>query len=295
MSELLSAALAYAHRGWHVFPLQGIKDDACTCGREECSSPGKHPLVRHGLYEGTTHPKQIESWWHHWPHANVGIATGPDSGLLVIDIDLPKAQPSLDRLVQLGKALPDTLTARTGGGGLHLYFRHPDRTLPNTTGRLPGVDETLDGIDVRARGGYAVAPPSLHISSGKYLWTDANQPLEDLPDWIEEPERQATPLAAAGKADYEGDGSAYGLALLRGELNQLRLAKAGSRNHSLNRAAFAVGQVVAGGELEEAHARSELLRLALSIGLPEPEARQTIDSGFTAGAREPRSAPHRLT
>lgn len=294
LSELLSAALAYAHRGWRVFPLQGIVNQACTCGQAECSSPGKHPLVRHGLYEGTIDAKRIESWWRHWPAANIGITTGPDSGLLVIDIDLPKAEPSLQRLEQFGRALPQTLTARTGGGGLHLYFVHPEQSLPNTTGRLPGLDESLFGIDVRARGGYVVAPPSLHISSGKYLWMDANRPLAELPHWIEEPERQATALAAAGKADYDGDGSAYGLAVLTGELDQLRLARAGSRNHSLNRAAFAVGEVVAGGELQEAHARNELLRVALSIGLPEPEARQTLDSGFTAGAREPRSAPHRL-
>ena len=245
MTELVNAALAYAHRGWHVFPLQGIKDGSCTCGREECSSPGKHPLVSHGLYEGTNETH-------------------------------------------------NTLTARTGGGGLHFYFIHPERTLPNTTGRLPGLDETLEGIDVRARGGYVVAPPSLHISGGKYLWIDANQPIVELPDWIEEPERPATTLAAAGKAEYEGNGSAYGLAVLTGELDQLRTATPGTRNHALNRAAFAVGQVVAGGELEESHARTELLATALAIGLPEPEARQTLDSGLTAGAREPRSAPHRL-
>lgn len=212
----------------------------------------------------------------------------------MIDIDLPKAEASLERLEQLGKKLPETLTARTGGGDLHLYFLHPQRTLPNTTDRLPGLSETLEGIDVRANGGYVVAPASLHISGGKYLWVDANQPIAQLPAWIEEPERPPTTLAAAGKADYEGDGSAYGLAVLTGELNQLRLAKAGNRNHSLNRAAFAVGQVVAGGELEEHHARSELLAAALTIGLPEPEARQTLDSGFTAGTREPRSAPHRV-
>lgn len=207
LSELVSAALAYAHRGWRVFPLHEIANGACSCGRADCSSPGKHPRVRRGLYEGTTDSQKIESWWRHWPQANIGIATGPDSGLLVIDVDLPKGEPSLQRLEQLGKKLPETLTARTGGGGLHLYFVHPDRTLPNTTGRLPGLVETLEGVDVRAHGGYVVAPPSLHISSGKYLWIDANQALAELPGWIEEPLRPATTLAAAGKADYEGDGA----------------------------------------------------------------------------------------
>ncbi|MDQ3785195.1 MAG: bifunctional DNA primase/polymerase [Actinomycetota bacterium] len=172
MTEALSAALGYAHRGWRVFPLQGIADGACTCKRDECSSPGKHPLVRRGLYEGTTDTTKIQSWWHRWPHANIGIATGPDSGLIVIDVDLPKAEASLQRLEELRQQLTPTLTARTGGGGLHLYFRHPERTLPNTTGRLPGLEEALPGIDVRAEGGYVVAPPSDHISSGKSCgWT----------------------------------------------------------------------------------------------------------------------------
>lgn len=294
MNEVHDAARTYAQRGWFVFPLHGIIDSSCTCGCYECSSPGKHPLVRRGLYEGTTDTETIEKWWRRWPHANIGLATGHDSGLLVIDIDLPKAEGSMQRLEGLDRELPATLTARTGGGGLHYYFSHPDRVLPNTTGRLPGVDKDLPGIDVRAHGGYVVAPPSVHHSSGKYLWVDANVGLTDLPDWIEEPERPATTLAAAGKADYDADGSAYGLAVLAGELDQLRSATPGTRNHALNRAAFAVGQVVAGGELEERHARNQLLSTALTIRLPEPEARQTLDSGFSAGAREPRSAPHRL-
>lgn len=293
MSELLDGALGYAQRGWRVFPLHAIISGACTCGRE-CSSPGKHPLVHRGLYEGTIDAKKISAWWDRWPYANIGIATGADSGLLVIDVDLPKAEASLERLKELDRELPATLTTRTGGGGLHYYFQHPDRVLPNTTGRLPGLDEELPGIDVRAHRGYVVAPPSSHHSSGKYLWMDANVALAELPDWIEEPERAPLSLGAAGKADYDGDGSAYGLAVLAGELDQLRAAARGTRNHALNRAAFAVGQVVAGGELEERHARTDLLAAALEISLPEPEARQTLDSGFTAGASEPRSAPHRL-
>ena len=294
MNEVHDAALGYAQRGWRVFPLQGIVDGACSCNRDECSSPGKHPLVRRGLYEGTTDPAKISAWWRRWPHANIGLATGHDSGLLVIDVDFPKAEASMQRLKDLDRELPATITVRTGGGGLHLYFRHPDRMLPNTTGRIPGLDEQLPGMDVRAEGGYVVAPPSQHHSSGKYRWVDANADLAELPDWIVEPERTHTSLGATGRADYDGNGSAYGLAVLAGELDQLRTATPGTRNHALNRCAFAVGQVVAGGELEERHARRELLSTALVIGLPEPEARQTLDSGFTAGAREPRSAPHRV-
>jgi len=54
VSSLRESALSYAMRGWRVFPLHGFVNGACTCGRSSCSSPGKHPLVRRGLYEATT-------------------------------------------------------------------------------------------------------------------------------------------------------------------------------------------------------------------------------------------------
>ena len=86
-----------------------------------------------------------------------------------------------------------------------------------------------------------MVPPSNHISSGKYLWLDANQEPAKLPDLIEKAERAPLAGLAAGPASYEGNGSAYGLAVLDGELTQLRTGIPGTRNHSLNRGAFAVG------------------------------------------------------
>jgi hypothetical protein len=62
VSELRDAALGYAYRGWRVFPLHGFINGICTCGRAECSSPGKHPLVRRGLYEATTDATEIQRW-----------------------------------------------------------------------------------------------------------------------------------------------------------------------------------------------------------------------------------------
>ena len=293
MNQLLDAAIGYAHRGWRVFPLYGITAGACACGNEGCSSPGKHPHVKHGLHAATTDMDQIRRWWRLWPNANVGIATGRESAIVVIDIDPPAGNQSLDTLTQSDRALPLTMTVRTGSGGSHLYFCHPGHSLPNTTARIPGFDEPLPGIDMRADSGYVVAPPSAHISGGKYLFDNPNVEQADLPDWIVEPERTPLPRKSLGPADYTGNGSAYGLAVLEGELMQLRAAGPGTRNHALNRSAFAVGQVVAGGELDEIHARAGLLSTGIAIGLSEPEVRQTLESGFTAGTREPRSAPHR--
>ena len=292
MNVLREAALGYAHRGWRVFPLHGIVNGTCTCGRKDCSSPGKHPLVRRGLYEATTDPKKIQSWWRRWRCANVGIATGAVSGVVVIDIDLPAAFESLARLIEA--KLPTTLTGLTGGGGVHLIYSSSDEALGNSAGRLPGLAGELPGLDLRGNGGYIVAPPSVHRSRGVYEWLDANRPVAAAPNWLKQPERVYVALDDVEGTTFDGDGTAYGLAVLSDELDRVRAAQVGTRNHQLNRSGFAIARLVAGGELLEGPARSALLGVALAIGLDEPESRQTIDSAFDAGLRQPRVAPHRI-
>ena len=292
MSELHRAALAYASRGWLVFPLHGIVDRACTCGQRNCSSPGKHPLVRRGLHDATTDGNRITTWWRRWNRANVGVATGADSEIVVIDIDLPGALPSLGRhLIEL--RLPPTLTALTGGGGIHLVYATRDASLGNSAGRLPGIAEDLPGIDLRANGGYVVAPPSAHGTGLRYEWLDEGREIAPMPAWLRQPEPPSAYVEPAVAASFDGDGSAYGLTVLRDEIDRLRSACIGRRNHQLNRSAFALAQLVSGGELIESAARSALSVAALATGLDEREVRQTLNSAFRAGLRRPRCAPHR--
>jgi hypothetical protein len=215
-----------------------------------------------------------------------------DSGIAVIDVDLPAGLVAIDRLLEAD--LPMTLTGLTGGGGLHLFYVCSDPALGNSAGRLPGVEDDLPGIDLRANGGYVVGPPSVHRSGGSYEWLDANRTVAPAPEWLKQPKRAYVPLDGVAGTDFEGDGSPYGLAVLRDELDRVRAAQVGTRNHQLNRSAFALARLVAGGELLESAARSSLLGTALAIGLDEPESRQTIDSAFDAGLRQPRVAPHRL-
>lgn len=274
-----------------MFPLHGIVNGVCTCGRA-CGSPGKHPLVRRGLHEATADPCVIKEWWRGWRSANIGVATGAESRIVVIDIDLPAALASLDRLIDL--SLPRTLTGLTGGGGVHLVYASQDPDLGNSAGRLPGVETALPGVDLRANGGYIVAPPSVHRSGARYGWLNADHAMSPAPSWLKQPERTYVALDDVATAAFKGDGTPYGLAVFRNELDRLGAAQVGTRNHELNRAAFVLAQLVAGGELLESAARASLLSMALGIGLDEPESRHTIDSAFAAGLQLPRVAPHRL-
>lgn len=287
---LLEAALGYARRGWSVFPLHGIVNGRCTCGRD-CSSPGKHPLVRRGLHDATTDSNTIERWWRCWPSANTGVVTGAASGIVVIDIDLPAATPSLDALV--GR-LPKTLVGLTGGGGLHLVHASDDATLSNSAGRLPGIGQDLVGVDLRANDGYVVAPPSIHRSGRAYGWLDPNILPAPAPAWLQQPDRHCVDLGNRPPASFTGAGTAYGRAALKSALTSLRNAPVGQRNHTLNRVAFAMAQLVAGGELLETAARASLAEAALTTGLDETEIHRTLASAFTAGSRHPRVAPYRL-
>ena len=288
----LAAALGYATRRWAVFPLHTIISARCSCRQADCPHPAKHPIARHGLHDATTDERIIRSWWDRWPWANVGVATGADSGLIVIDID-PRSggDDSLAHLESLMGSLPATLIAHTGGGGLHLIYTHPGGQLRNTAGRLPGVADPLPGIDLRGDGGYIVAPPSRHRSGDSYSWVDAATPVGDAPGWLRPPGRRLGATLRTTRQPSVAGGSRYGRSALEAEAAGVRRAPVGERNNRLNRAAFCLGMLVAGGELDEALVEEELLGAATDAGLPEREARASIHSGLRAGAREPRRRP----
>lgn len=135
----LAAALEYASRGWRVFPLW---------------PGGKVPLIQEWQHRATTDEATIRAWWARWPNANVAIATGAGSGLVVLDVDGPKGEATLARLEAANGALPPTREVKTPRGR-HLYFDHPGGYVPCSAG-LVGP-----GLDVRGDGGYVVAPPSV--------------------------------------------------------------------------------------------------------------------------------------
>jgi hypothetical protein len=150
MNAILAEALRLADLGYAVFP---------------CAPGQKTPITPNGFKDASTNPEQIEVWWGANPSANLAIRT---NGLIVIDVDRPDNQwlANLpDRLSDLADA-PLSLTPR---GGKHFIFRQPaDRRFGCTR------DKLAPKVDVRADGGYIVAPPSV-FEGRSYRWA---QPLD---------------------------------------------------------------------------------------------------------------------
>ncbi len=186
---LLAAALWYAGRGLPVFPLHSVDGQGrCSCNGKPGCKPGKHPRIPNGHVGASTDPGRIRRWWSRWPEANIGIPTGERSGLLALDIDA-HGFTSLDALEEEHGPLPETLTVRTGGRGMHLYLKYPSGSgVRNSAGKV-GL-----GLDVRGEGGYVVAPPS-RTDKGPYALLD-RLPRTEPPEWLLEaargPHRAAT-------------------------------------------------------------------------------------------------------
>jgi hypothetical protein len=198
----LDAALDCAARGLPVFPVYPIIEArgrfACKCFYTiRCENPGKHPMTRHGLKDASTDPEGIRRRWYCAPDANVGIACS--SECCVLDVD-PRhgGDAALDALEQKHGPLPITWTARTGGGGLHYYFR-PTAEVRNSAGELG------PGLDIRGTGGYVVTPPSRHISGNYYEWVTGQAPgevpLAIMPGWLL-PGKQSKPAAPAPASSW---------------------------------------------------------------------------------------------
>jgi hypothetical protein len=221
----LQVALDYAKRDWLVVPLHNPKQGVCSCRKKNCSSPGKHPRTEHGLKDGTKDAKQIEAWWEKWPDASLGILTGQESGLLVLDVDGEDGKTALLALTAEHGGLPKTLCAKTGRTdgngqrkGCHYYFRAPAGVAIRNSAGILGK-----GLDIRADGGYVVAPPSLHPSGLLYEWLTPEQPLADVPPWMLAKLAGAKPAPEAPRAQGEviaAGGRNHALASLAGTMRR---------------------------------------------------------------------------
>jgi hypothetical protein len=284
MSEdLTRAALDAAARGWHVFPLRPGTKRPALHGETAC--PGTGPCAGgHRKWEdrATTDPDRIRAAWSRAPF-NVGIATGP-SGLLVVDLDVPKDNSSADApsgaatfgalCERTGQAVPRTRTVRTASGGHHLYFTAPAAVrLHNTAGTLAPL------VDTRAWGGYVVAAGSL-IDGARYE-TVGPALLRPLPGWLKAllvpPHPVNRPPVAGPTAGHRRP---YVAAALARETTAVTTAREGQRNATLLRAGRALGRFVASGDLSRAEVENALQGAGESVGLPVAECRATLRSAL---------------
>ena len=140
----LRAALGYLARGWSVVPV-------AHCG--------KRPMVRWQTFEDR-HPTEAEvrCRFERWPSSNIGVVTGAISGIVVLDVDMQHGgEELLMRLALKDAGMPLTVEAATGGGGRHVYFKHPGFAVGNRAGLAPG-------LDLRGDGGMIIVPPSIQLA-----------------------------------------------------------------------------------------------------------------------------------
>jgi hypothetical protein len=163
--SLVEDAVCYGRAGWPVFPLAG-----------------KIPYHgTHGHTDATTDETVITAMWEAHPKANIGLATGRRSGILVLDMDVPEGYYGLKALQEQYGQLPETRRSQTLSGGLHYYFLCPDdeRTYPNVVGLAGCI-----GVDFRGEGGYVVLPPSHFYRTKFYRFANSDTPIAGLPDWL---------------------------------------------------------------------------------------------------------------
>lgn len=275
---MVDIALAHATRGWRVFPL----------------APG-HKTPRRQLTDwetkATTDPARIERWWATHRRDNIGIACGP-SGLVVIDLDTAKpsdtppeqwadAAGGADVLEQLATEraiqLEHTWTVDTPSGGRHLYYRAPaGRELRNTAGRIGWR------IDTRAAGGFVVATGSV-IDRRRYELADSTAPIE-LPAWLLElAQPPAPPTPRLPRPVSHGRG--YIQTALANEVHRVLDAPAGTRNTTLNGAAWNLGRLIAEGVLPRHVVENVLHAAGEATGLRTTEVAATVRSALDARHR----------
>ncbi len=161
----LEAALAYAARGWLVFPVPP--------GTKRSYKSAKYSDgVRWGASRDT---EQIKRDWARWPNANIGIPTGAENGFFVIETDTVEGH-GVDGAASLKKwedeygPLPETLMAMSPSGSIHRYYKHPGSAIKFVSRSI------APGVDIKGDGGMVIAPPSLVPGKSRYRWVnhDAN-------------------------------------------------------------------------------------------------------------------------
>jgi len=222
---------------------------------------GKTPLgtlVPHAKDDATHDVEQVRDWWVQCPTATIGVRPAP--GVVVVDVDTRDGGASaLYELTRPYGGLIPTLTAWTGGGGLHAWYRAPG----------PYKRKLCRGVDLKHRTGYVVAPPSLHPSGTQYVWAN-DLPIADAPPWLVALMcKPVAPLRPAlgvlgGVASARADDALVGV---------VARARSGGRNDALHWAGCRAAERGSPPALV-----AKLRRAGLDVGLPADEIERTLAS-----------------
>jgi putative DNA primase/helicase len=258
MSSRETQAQYYARRGFKVLPVANVVRGICQCHRKaQCDRPGKHPLIAKGVKAASLDRKQINAWWTTYPYANIGVATGKDSDLLVFDLDPRNGSEDTWKAIlkELGNP-PQAPKALTGGGGIHYLYKYPAEAVrSDTNGRLLGA-----GIDVLSDGKYFIAPIGSHASGRTYRWSN------DAPLWNAKLVQLSKPWLS--KITSSPSGTA--------EKAQVKGADVGGRNTTLTSVGGALRR--AGAEIDTIRSELKAQNAKFSPPLPQTEVEKIVQS-----------------
>jgi predicted P-loop ATPase len=271
---MLDLALEYAHTRVPVFPCSPRSKQPCVPKREG----GK------GYKDASTDEALIRRWWKRWPTAMVGMPTGKPTGVIVFDVDVKDS----DGFATMRAAgLPqNTARASTPSGGAHFYYECPKNveTKSGTKGRLQSAYGP--GLDVRADGGYVIAPGSINHEGKAYAWANSWRFADAMPvpDHLLEyvvktpPGSQKRPNGKAGSPLAKSIADA---------VKRIHAAGRKSRHPELNRQSFALGKLIAAGKVDESEARTALVEAGLAAmgATRSVEIERTVKDGIDAGKK----------
>lgn len=277
MSAAYGAGCGYIERGWPVFVLGRSKRPVANC--RACRTEGHDRaackcLTCHGFYAATLDPGRLAAMLAIVPRGLLAIRTGHVSMLLVVDVD-PRNGGQVDHAI-----MPPTAAVATGGGGWHLYYRHPGT---RTLAALPGHK----GVDLKGDGGYVTAPPSVHPDTGKpYRWA-GDWPVNEMPPALRAAVTAPLPAAAPPPLARQPATTAPGgisnpAALLAANLATIARAPEGRRRVTLYGAARGIARMVNAGTITPADAIAALTAAGEKAAQTPRDIRAAINGAFHA-------------
>lgn len=179
--SMFQQAASVAAMGWKLVKLWGVRDDyTCTCGKESCPTPGKHPSGGSGWqHRATDQEDEIARWFeaardNENARCNIGLRLGAMSGVIDVEFDTPEAEQVLK---EYGLHLIDT-PAYSSGRGVHRLFIHEDWMPESAVVKVKGLEVRIGGGEMASQ---SVIPPSMHRSGKAYSWLPGKSPEEVPP------------------------------------------------------------------------------------------------------------------